>query len=254
MGAGHFHHGYVVGDTSIHRLAPETKVVATFVFVMAVVATPREAFWAFAVDAFLVGLVAVAAGLGLARLGRRLVLELPFLAFALFLPFVGGGERVAVWGLELSEPGLWGAWNIVVKGTLGVAAAAVLASTTSVPEMLRALDRLRLPAIVVQIASFMARYLEVIAGDLRRMQIARESRCSSGRRVAQLRAVATSAGALFIRSFERGERVHVAMLARGFDGRMPGASTPSAPGSDWIGASILPVFAIVVCSLAWGVR
>ena len=100
-------------------------------FVLAVVATPREAFWAFGVYAALVA----ARGRRspdsrLAYVLRRLVIELPFLAFAFFLPFVGQGERVEVLGLSLSVSGLWAAWNIVVKGTLGVAASVVLASTT----------------------------------------------------------------------------------------------------------------------------
>ena len=61
----------------------------------------------------------------------------------LFLPFVGQGERVEVLGLSLSVEGLWAAWNIVVKGTLGVAASVLLAATTPVPDLLRGLERLR---------------------------------------------------------------------------------------------------------------
>ena len=101
-------------------------------------------------------------------LGRRLVIELPFLAFAFFLPFIGRGERVEVLGLSLSVAGLWGAWNILVKGTLGVAASVVLAATTDTRDLLRGLERLHLPKVLVAIASFMLRYLDVIAGEMRR--------------------------------------------------------------------------------------
>ena len=55
-----------------------------------------------------------------APLVRRLRIEVPFLGFAVFLPIVGSSPRVDVLGLGLSEPGLWAAWNIVAKGTLGV--------------------------------------------------------------------------------------------------------------------------------------
>src|SRR5204863_2138124 len=126
MGADHRHRFFVHGSSGVHRLAPECKVVATIAFVFAVVATPREAMWAFAVDAALLAAVAVVAGVPLLRLARRLVIELPFLAFAFFLPFVGGGPRVDVGFLSLSVPGLWGTWNILVKATLGVAAASLL--------------------------------------------------------------------------------------------------------------------------------
>ena len=69
---------------------------------------------------------------------------------------------------------------------------------------------------MVGIASFMVRYGEVLAGDLRRMRIARLSRGDDPRWLWQVRGIARTAGALFVRSYERGERVYVAMLARGY--------------------------------------
>jgi cobalt/nickel transport system permease protein len=185
---------------------------------------------------------------------RRLTIELPFLAFALFLPIVGQGERVDVLGVSLSVSGLWGAWNIIVKGTLGVAASVLLAATTPVPAILHGLDRLRVPRAFTLIASFMVRYLDVITGEMRRMRIARESRGHDPRWVWQARALASSAGALFIRSYERGERVHVAMLARGFGGSMPELTEPLASRREWATALIVPLVAAVVAALAWCVR
>ena len=76
----------------------------------------------------------------------------------MFLPLVGQGERVEVLGVALSVEGLWAAWNIVAKGTLGVATSVILAATTPVPELLRGLERLRLPAAFTTIAGFMVRY------------------------------------------------------------------------------------------------
>ena len=98
------------------------------------------------------------------------------MAFAVLMPFVAQGERVDVLGMSLSVNGLWGAWNVLAKGTLGVAASVLLASTTELRELLLGLQRLKLPPLLVQIASFMIRYGDVIADEMRRMQIARESR------------------------------------------------------------------------------
>ena len=251
MGAGHSHPLYVHAHTPLHRAAPQVKLVATVVFVMAVVSTPREAIWAFATYAVVLGVLARAAHIGVRHMTRRLLLELPFLAFALFLPFIGGGERVEVGGVSLSIAGLWGAWNIMVKGSLGVAAAVVLTATTSAPEILQALDRLRLPPILVQITSFMIRYIDVIGADMRRMRIARESRGSSPRWISQARAVGMSAGALFVRSFERGERVHVAMLSRGYAGRLPHTEYPATERRELLSAAVLPSLALMVCTTAW---
>lgn len=76
---------------------------------------------------------------------KRLLIEIPFVAFAVLMPFVAEGERVDVLGLSLSVNGLWGAWNVLAKGTLGVAASVLLASTTELRELLLGLQRLKLP-------------------------------------------------------------------------------------------------------------
>jgi cobalt/nickel transport system permease protein len=235
----------------VHRLAPQCKVAATVLFVFAVVATPREAVWAFALDAVLLAVVAAIAHVRAGFILRRLVFEVPFLLFAVFLPLIGQGERVEVLGLSLSVEGLWGAWNILIKGTLGVAASVLLAATTTVPELLRGLDRLHLPKVLTAIMGFMIRYGEVITGEMRRMRIARLSRGHDPRWIWQARAVASSAGALFIRSFERGERVHVAMLARGYTGVMPEINDGGSDEARWWLALSVPAAATFVAVVAW---
>src|SRR4051794_3749235 len=111
MSGGHGGTGalYRHGHTPLHRLAPQCKLLATVLFVFAVVSTPREAFAAY--GAYLAMLVALAwvARLPPPVIVRRLSIETPFLAFALFLPLVGQGERVDVLGVHLSVAGLWGA-------------------------------------------------------------------------------------------------------------------------------------------------
>ena len=47
MGAGHAHPLYRPGDSPVHRLPSEVKIVAAFLGVLCVVATPREAFAVF---------------------------------------------------------------------------------------------------------------------------------------------------------------------------------------------------------------
>ena len=126
-------------------------------------------------------------------------------------------------GVSLSEPGLWAAWNIAGQGHAGVAASIVLAATTPSPSCSGGSIACTCPRVVTAIAGFMVRYLGiVIAGEARRMHIARQSRGYDPRWLWQARGVAASAGTLFVRSYERGERVHLAMLARGAStGTMP---------------------------------
>jgi cobalt/nickel transport system permease protein len=233
VGAGHSHPLYVHGHSRVHRLQPEVKVAATVAFVSAVALTPREAVWAFAVDAVCLASVIAAARLRPGFVMRRLLVIAPFVAFALAIPFVASGEQVQVLGLSLSREGLWGTWNVLAKASLGATGSITLAATTEVPRMLTGMTRLRVPATLTAIASFMVRYLEVIAGELGRMRTAMAARGYAPRWLWQARPIATSAGALFIRSYERGERVHAAMLARGYTGTMPELDERRATGAQW---------------------
>lgn len=252
-GHGHAHGFHRPGTSVVHRLPPQVKVAAALAFVFAVVATPRTAFGAFAVDALVLVVVARLATVPLPVLGRRLAIELPFVAFAVFLPLVGEAPHTDVLGLSLSEPGLWAAWNILAKGTLGVATTILLASTTSIAELLVGLDRLRVPRAFTAIAGFMVRYVDVITGEVRRMRIARLSRGYDPRWLWQGKALAATAGTLFIRSFERGERIHVAMLSRGFDGELPPAAGTEEPIGPrvWLLAALVPTVAAAAALTAW---
>ncbi|MEN3586437.1 cobalt ECF transporter T component CbiQ [Streptomyces sp. ZYX-F-203] len=251
MGAGHAHRLYRHGSSPVHTLPPHTKLAAVLAFVVVVVSTPREAVWTFGLYAVLLAAVAVVARVPPGFLLRRMLIEVPFVAFAVLLPFVAEGERVEMLGASLSVGGLWGAWNVLAKGTLGVAASVLLAATTDLRELLLGLERLRLPPLLVQIASFMIRYGDVVTDEMRRMRIARESRGFEARGVRHWRVLATSAGALFIRSYERGERVHLAMLSRGYNGAMPVIDEVTASRAQWAHALALPATALALCLLGW---
>jgi cobalt/nickel transport system permease protein len=253
MAGGHDAHVlYRPGDSPVHRLAPEVKIVAAVGFTVAVASTPREAFWAFGVYAAMVGLVAGAARIPPGWLARRAVIELPFVAFAFALPWLAGGERISWAGLSLSVDGLLGGWNILAKGTLGLLASLLLVGTTTVRELILGLDRLRCPSPITQIATFMLRYLDVLAGEAARMRVARIARGDDPRHLAQLRGFAIGIGALFLRAYERGERVWLAMRARGWTGRMPVAwqAAGAATAGQWSVAATLPVAAGIVAVTA----
>lgn len=243
MGADRF---YVPGSSPLHRLAPQVKIVAVLTFVILVVLTPRDWIAAFGVDAVLLGFVVVIAGLAPGLMARRMAIELPFVVFALLLPLLGHGPDVQVGPLSLSEPGLWAAWNILVKGTLGVAASVILAATTSPGEFIAGLTRLRVPGLLVQITAFMIRYLDVVAGEAARMKVARASRGFAAANVRAWPDLARSLGTLFIRTYERGERVHTAMLSRGYDGRTIawGEAAAASSASSWAVGLALPVGAL----------
>jgi len=250
---GGAHALYVKGEGPVYRVRPECKLLAQILFVFAVVATPREAFWAFGLYTLILGALAATAGLSLRFVAKRMVIEIPFLVFALLMPFFGRGEQIVVLGIPMYVSGIWAAWNILIKGSLGVFATIIVSATTPMADLLRGLERLHLPKTFTSIMGFMIRYMDVIAGEAARMKVARESRGYDPRWIWQAKAFAASAGALFIRSYERGERVHLAMLSRGYTGALPtfdeGAATPAM----WAAALAFPAVASLIAVAAWAV-
>jgi cobalt/nickel transport system permease protein len=141
-------------------------------------------------------------------------------------------------------------WNIFAKAVLGGVASILLAATTETPDILKGFSRLKVPGVITAIASFMIRYLEVIAGELGRMRIAMTARGYDPRWLWQSRPIAASAGTLFVRSYERGERIYEAMLSRGYTGDMPMIGGDTATSRQWTIAMTFPAVALAVALTA----
>ncbi|GAB3645331.1 energy-coupling factor transporter transmembrane component T family protein [Glycomyces tarimensis] len=229
------------GRTPLHRLAPQAKLVALVALTFAVVATPREAVWAFGVYAALLAALFALARVPAGWVASRSLIETPFVLLAFAFPFMTGGETVH-WGLfELSVEGLWAGWNLIAKATLGVWAALLLGATTPVADLLAGLSRLRCPEILLQITAFAIRYAHLTVAETVQMRRARLARCDDPRFLWQAGAIARSLGVVFIRSYERGERVWHAMSARGYSGRLPLDVSPAGAGiGQWSAAMAAP--------------
>ncbi|CAB4748273.1 unannotated protein [freshwater metagenome] len=227
-----------------HSLPAHVKIMTVLAFISVSVSTPITRWPAFVAFFLLSVTTAVLSKIPLLLLFKRALIEIPFIFFAILMPFFGTGEKFEIAGIELYREGLLAGTSIVVKGTLGVLAAVILSTTTTAREILRGLERLKLPAVMVQIASFMLRYVNVISDEMERMKVARESRGFVATGIKHWKVLATSAAALFIRSYERGERVHLAMLSRGFDGNLPSLDNNKATQRQWATALSLPGLAL----------
>jgi cobalt/nickel transport system permease protein len=240
------HRTGVAGDPAspIHRLDPRAKIVGLAGITLVAVSTPLHAWPAFA--GCLAALAAIAA---LARVSPRTVWSrvrviLPLVVFvAAFVPFVRGGPAMQVGPLGLSQAGLATFALVTLKAAIGALGAVLLGATTSFPDVLHGLERLRAPRLLTVIASFMYRYVFVIGDEARRMRSALAARAFRPRHLGQVAALGRMVTALFLRSYERGERVYVAMLARGYAGTMPRFSVLSFGRAD---AVFLAALAIVL--------
>jgi cobalt/nickel transport system permease protein len=248
---GH-HHGHDVGErlylhrhTPVHRLPAHLKIVAAVAFVSVGVATPITRWEAFVWFGIILVVVLSAARIPCMTVLRRATIEVPFIAFAALMPFFGTGETVDVGPFTLYRDGLEAAASIVAKGTTGVLVAIALSATTPARDLVRGFERLRMPSVLVQILSFMIRYVNVVNSEVERMRIARASRGFEARGIRAWPVLARAAGALFIRSYERGERVFLAMTSRGYDGRMPGTEQRAVTARQWCTALAPAMFAFV---------
>ena len=189
--------------------------------------------------------VILIAKLPLLTVFKRSLIEIPFILFAVLMPFFGTGKSSIFFGFTIYEEGLLAAAAIVAKGTIGVLGAIALSATSTAKDILQGLERLKLPTIMVNIATFSLRYINVVSDEMERMKVARIARGFQARGVRDWKVLGSAAAALFIRSYERGERVHLAMLSRGFTGALPKNSNDSPSRKDLLGAVALPSLALV---------
>lgn len=222
---------YVVSP--LHALDARAKIVGTLVVVVAAVVSPPLRLAEFVALCGLLAAVAMLARLPLRRLLARSLAVLPIAGtIALLAPLQASGGSYNAAGLASawSGSGWLVAWGIVSKAWLSAHCMVTLAATTRAADLLAALRRLGVPAVFVMLLSFIARYVSVLADQLRTLRVAVSSRAPHLRGTALLAASGSMAGNLFVRSYERGERVYAAMLSRGYTGTLPG-SPPRRTGA-----------------------
>jgi len=213
-------------DSFVHRLDPRTKFITTLVFILAVISTPPTGWQAFVLYLFLITTLILISKVPLFYVFKRSLVILPFVVLVtISVPFFTEGEVIGsyniwLWQVSVTYSGIQIFWNIIARAWLSILSLILLTSTTKFTNLLKGLERLRMPRVMVMLLSFMYRYIFVLVDEVMRMKQARDSRNFGGRRLWQIRTIGSMIGTLFIRSYERGERVYAAMLARGFDGQI----------------------------------
>jgi cobalt/nickel transport system permease protein len=215
----------LAGDPAslVHRLDPRAKIAGLVAVTLVAVSTPIAAWPVYVACVVVLAAVATLARVTPREIWRRARFVLPLVLFAaLLIPLVRtGGDPYSLGPLTLHEAGLETMAAVAAKATIGTVAAVLLGATTTFPSVLRGLEALRVPRVLILIAAFMYRYLFVIVEEVGRMRAALAARGYRPRNALHAGALGRVATALFLRTYSRGERVYLAMLARGYDGRMP---------------------------------
>jgi cobalt/nickel transport system permease protein len=207
----------------VHRLDPRAKIVGLVAVTLVAVSTPVADWPVYVACAAALVAVAVAAQVPAATIWRRARVVLPLILFvAVFVPFLRkGGATHELGPLTVSEAGLAILAAVAAKATIGTVSAVLLGATTTFPSVLRGLEALRVPRLFTLIAAFMYRYLFVIVEEVHRMRTALAARGYRPRHALHAGPIGRAVTAMFLRTYGRGERVHLAMLARGYRGAMP---------------------------------
>ncbi|HEY3308224.1 MAG TPA: cobalt ECF transporter T component CbiQ [Desulfuromonadaceae bacterium] len=205
------------GDTAIHHLDPRAKVLVTLVFIVSVISFGRYELTAMA-PFFIFPVVMVALGnLPPLYIVKKIMLLCPFvLMVGVFNPIF---DRTIL--VQFGPIGISGGWisfaSIIARSALTVSVALILVGLTGFPAICWALERLGMPqAFAVQLV-FLYRYIFVLTDEGARMARARELR-SFGVKGLGMKAYGPLLGHLLLRTWSRAERIHMAMLTRGFTG------------------------------------
>ncbi len=214
---------------------PRAKVCAAFLTILTVSSFPAEPTPRFFAAGAYVVLPALASGVGFRYLFKRCLAAVPFVATAALLPAASGLPNAGALALAVG-----------IKAAAAVLLLSVLAATTPVDHTLRAVGALGAPRALVLTAALMYRYLFVLLDEWRRVSQARECRSGGKPAAGRFRLWANQFAMVFIRGWERAERVTTAMTLRGFNGDFPTLRRHRLSPTDWALAAGVPLGAVVL--------
>ncbi len=204
----------------MREIPTHLEIVFAFLFIVVVVMTSPDNYYMFLGEVVFMFIFSVLLQLPMSLFIRKTLSLFPFVVFiAIFIPFKKGGIPVFTWhNITVYKEGISTFFGIILKAWISIWALTLLSFNIPFPEIIRGLRTLGVPKIFIMLISFMYRYMYMFLKIAKDMEKARELRNFGKSRWSHIKAYANIIGLLFIRAYERGERVYNAMLLRGFDG------------------------------------
>lgn len=216
----------------LHRLDPRVKALVTVIYIISNALLPDGAWLAFIFAWIFLIAANLLSQLGIGYTFKRSIIALPFALIAVTVLFSMPGKPLSsffflAWNFTITDMGLLRFVSILIRSWLSVQMAILLVAVTRFPDLIHALEHLRVPAILTTIIAFLYRYLFVLTDEVFRLLRARESRSaavagnrSGGGVLWRAKVAGNMAGQLFLRSYERSDRIYNAMLSRGYSGHL----------------------------------
>lgn len=219
------------GTSTIHRLDARAKVLVTLVFTLCVVSYNRYELTALLPFFIFPAVIISLAGLPPLFIFRKIVLLCPFVfAVGIFNPVFDRATLVQLGPVDIS-----GGWisfaSIMLRSVLTVGGAFILVGVTGFTAICQALERLGMPRVFAVQLLFLYRYIFVLTEESGRAARARELR-SCGNKGMGIQSLGSLVGHLILRTWQRAERIHMAMLARGFTGNFNTSHQPHFGSSE----------------------
>ena len=247
-------------ESFIHRLDPRVKVAVTVAFILSNALLPDGAWLAFGFAWLFLLFINALSNLGVGFTFKRSFVALPFALVAITVLFSIPGNSLTTfhfifWDLTITDMGLLRFMSILVRSWLSVQMAIMLVAVARFPDIVHALEHLRVPTILTTIIAFLYRYLFVLVDEVFRLLRAREARSaaeagskSGGSVMWRAQVAGNMAGQLFLRSYERSDRVYNAMLARGYAGHLMTINPHVMKRVDYV-TTALALFVILLLQL-----
>ncbi len=265
----HFLDPYRLRNSPVHQLDPRIKLILTIACILSITLMPTGAWPVYILLFAFLLCVEIISQLGASYVLKRSALALPFLLAALPLIFTVPGTpifsiSIGLTRIQASFAGLERFISISIKSWLSVQAAILLASTTTFPDLLVAMRAIYIPQLLVSIFSLMWRYIFVLVDEAGRLVRARTAR--SGQSAApdhkqgggipwRARVTGGMAGSLFLRAFERSDRIYMAMVSRGYDGEVHAMPLPAVRPTQWVAMALILAVLVTMLGIAflmWG--
>lgn len=204
-------------DSPIHRLDARAKVLVTIIFCSTIISFGRYDL-SDLLPFFVFPAVMIArSNLPPLLIAKKIAVLCPFvLIVAIFNPIFDRGI-----GVQLGPMAISAGWisfcSILVRSILTIGTGLVLVGVTGFTSICRALEKFGIPQVFAVQLLFLYRYIFVLAEEGSRVSRARELR-SNGNTGLGIASYGSMIGYLLLRTWNRAERIHMAMLARGFSG------------------------------------
>ena len=236
------HHAYIdkfaYQDSPVHRLDSRIKLVVLIIFTALVISVPRYSLSILACYAVGPFAMLIIGGIPIRFALKHVMIVSPFiLVLAFSCVFYGRAPVVVEFGpfTVHTTTGWLQCFNILSKFVVTMLALIALVSTTRFAELLKGLEKLRVPKLLVVQLGFLYRYIFVLidsAHHILRARAGRKLRYLGAK--AELKTAGSMVGSLLIRSINTAERISMAMQARGFDGTFRTYSTMRIMSRDYL--------------------